>query len=100
MTPERRVKNKVVKLLDAAGAYWFYPVQSGYGRAGIPDIIACMNGQFLGIECKAGKGKTTALQDKELQAIADAGGLTFVINEHNQEELDMYLNQMLRMLAT
>jgi hypothetical protein len=42
-----------------------------------------VNGYFLAIECKAGKGKTTALQDRELVAITKAGGLSVVINEES-----------------
>jgi hypothetical protein len=45
----------------------------------------------MGIECKAGKGKTTALQDRELSKIRDAGGVTFVVNEETIEELKQYL---------
>jgi hypothetical protein len=45
----------------------------------------------MGIECKAGKGKTTALQDRELSKIRDAGGVTFVVNEETIEELRQYL---------
>ena len=92
MTPEKKVKNKVVALLKDAGAYCFYPVAGGFGSAGIPDIIACYMGRFFAIECKAGKGKTTALQDRNIAQIKDAGGLAIVVNEENlmdvQEILD------------
>jgi Holliday junction resolvase len=81
MTPERKVKAKVSKLLKERGAYHFYPVASMYGSAGIPDIIACYQGKFIGIECKAGKGKTTALQEHNLQLIRDAGGISLVVYE-------------------
>jgi Holliday junction resolvase len=81
MTPERKVKAKVSKLLKERGAYHFYPVASMYGSAGIPDIIACYQGKFIGIECKAGKGKTTALQEHNLQQIRDAGGISLVVYE-------------------
>ena len=57
MTPEAKTKQRVRKLLDAAAAYHVNPFGGGYGRAGIPDIIACVNGFFLAVECKAGKGK-------------------------------------------
>ena len=80
-TPESKVKAAVRKVLDANGAYYFLPAANGFGRAGIPDIIACVDGLLLAIECKAGKGKTTAPQDRELAAIAGAGGHTFVIRE-------------------
>jgi len=57
------------------------------GRAGIPDIICCYNGRFIGIECKAGNNITTALQNRELAAIHAAGGFAFVIRETNIGEL-------------
>lgn len=86
-TPEAIVKSKVKKILDEMGIYHFSPVQNGMGRAGIPDIIACYNGRFLGIECKAGKGKTTALQDLELEKIRQAKGFAYVANENNLHDL-------------
>jgi Holliday junction resolvase len=86
-TPEGAVKAAVKKLLDEMGIYHFSPVQNGMGRAGIPDIIGCFRGRFLGIECKAGKGKTTALQDLELEKIRQAKGFAYVVNETNIQDL-------------
>ncbi len=86
-TPENAVKAAVKKLLDEMGIYHFSPVQNGMGRAGIPDIIGCFRGRFLGIECKAGKGKTTALQDLELEKIRQAKGFAYVVNETNIQDL-------------
>ncbi len=71
MTPEAKVKALVVSILKKYGAYYFYPVTGGYGSSGVPDIVACYKGRFLGIECKAGKGKPTALQERNLDAIRD-----------------------------
>jgi hypothetical protein len=45
----------------------------------------------MGIECKAGKGKTTALQDRELSRIREARGVTFVVNEETIADLEQYL---------
>ena len=59
------------------------PPANGFGRAGIPDIVGCLNGRFFAIECKAGKGTTTALQDREISRINDAGGTAIVVNENN-----------------
>lgn len=87
LTPEGRVKARLKKHLDAMGIYNFSPVQNGMGRAGIPDVIGCYEGRFVAFECKAGRGKTTALQDRELAAIQTAKGLAFVINEHNVDNI-------------
>lgn len=93
-TPEKLVKQKVVKLLKAQGVYYFSPMTHGFGRSGVPDIICCIDGKFLGIECKAGSNKPTALQEKEMQAIRDAGGRAVVINEHNLTLLGDLLKEM------
>ena len=93
-TPEKRVKDACVEVLKAFGAYYFFPVMGGYGRSGIPDIIACYKGYFIAIECKAGFNKTTLLQDKELAAIATAGGITLVIREDTVELLQQELRRI------
>ena len=92
-TPEWKVKKAVRLMLDKLGAYHFMPPANGFGRAGIPDIIACMNGHFIAIECKAGKGQTTALQDRELNAVLNAGGTTYIARESNLDELQQLLRE-------
>jgi hypothetical protein len=87
MTPEGKVKKRVKDELDKMGVYHFSPMQNGMGRAGIPDIIGCFEGQFIAIECKAGKGTTTALQERELTRIQNAGGYALVVNEKNINQL-------------
>lgn len=86
-TPEKKVKQRAVAQLKALGAYYFYPVTGGYGSSGVPDIVCCLAGRFIGIECKAGKGKTTELQDKNLREIRAAGGVALVVNELNVDQL-------------
>lgn len=87
MTPEAKVKTRVVALLKAAGAYYFYPVTGGWGNSGVPDIVVCHKGRFIGIECKAGTNKPTKLQQKNLADIAAAGGISLVVNELNIHEV-------------
>jgi len=82
-TPEKVVKDKVVSVLKSEGAYYFFPATHGYGRSGVPDIVACVNGHFLGIECKAGGNKPTALQLKELEDIRRSNGVAVVVDETN-----------------
>ena len=91
MTPEGKVKKKVLEMLTSNGAYYCMPVTGGYGRSGVPDIIACLHGKFLAIECKAGGNKTTALQEKAIADIQKAGGSAMVINEDNFESLEFVI---------
>lgn len=93
MTPEAKVKNKVVKLLKDAGVYYFYASTHGFGRSGVPDLVCCLQGKFVGIECKAGKNKPTPLQEKEMAAIRAAGGTTLVVNEENINDVKELINE-------
>jgi penicillin-binding protein-related factor A (putative recombinase) len=54
-------------------------------------VIGCYNGQFVAFECKAGKGKTTALQERELHNIQLAKGWAFVITELNVDHVEELL---------
>ena len=67
-TPEAKVKAKITKVLREEGVYYFFPATGGYGRSGVPDIVCCVGGAFLGIE---------------LEAIRRAGGVAIVANEEN-----------------
>ena len=63
-TPEVKVKKQIRKLLETSGAYYAMPMGTGYGSSGVPDFLCCVNGKFVAIEAKAGKGEVTALQLK------------------------------------
>ena len=91
MKNERDVKAAVKEILKAAGAWWFMPVASGYGRQGIPDFIACVDGKFLAIETKFGGNTTSPLQKRELEAIELANGTALVIDEGNVQLLPVTL---------
>jgi Holliday junction resolvase len=93
MTPEAKVKKKVAELLKKYKAYYFFPAMGAFGRAGIPDIVGSYRGYFFAVECKAGKGKTTALQEAEIEKIRATGGMAFVINEANLDLLETYLKE-------
>lgn len=95
-TPEKKVKTKVESILRSAGVYYFFPATYGYGRSGVPDIICCVGGRFLAIECKASGGTTTALQDRELLRIRNAGGSTLIINEENTDQVLMAVVTILK----
>ena len=86
-TPEAKVKAKIKAILKAHNIYYAMPIGTGYGNSGVPDFLCCINGHFVAIEAKAGKGVATALQLKNLQAIKTAGGYTCIINETNLENL-------------
>lgn len=86
-TPEAKVKAKIKKILTEHNVYYAMPIGTGYGNSGVPDFLCCVNGKFVAIEAKAGKGMATALQLKNLGEINKAGGYTCIINETNLDYL-------------
>ena len=91
-TPEALVKKRIRKILEDSKAYFAMPIGTGYGNSGVPDFLVCHQGSFIAIEAKAGKGKTTALQESHLAKIRAAGGIALVINEANIIELEDFLH--------
>jgi Holliday junction resolvase len=87
MTPEAKVKKKVVDVIKKNGAYYFFPATGGYGRSGVPDVVCCYRGYFVAIECKAGINKPTPLQEAEMAKIRQAHGFTLVVNEDNIDDV-------------
>ena len=94
MTPEAKVKLKIHAALKASGAYAVNYIGGQYAKSGTPDILACLDGTFIGIEAKAGSNKPTALQIQSLSQIDKAGGLALVINEKNLDYLTLCLSNI------
>ena len=93
-TPEAKVKAKIKDLLKQHGIYYAMPVGTGYGNSGVPDFLCCVQGHFLAVEAKAGKGRATALQLKHIGQIQAQGGTALIINEENIDELNTLLEQL------
>lgn len=91
-TPEGAVKEAVRKLFDEYEVWYFMPATHGYGRSGVPDFIGCYQGRLIAVEAKAGNKQPTALQQREIRRIQEAGGYALVINEENLHELRALLN--------
>lgn len=93
MTPEGKVKHAVKKLLVEHGAYYFMPVQTGYGAPAL-DFYVCLRGRFLAIETKAPKKKPTPRQLVVINDIKAAGGDAIVVDgTDDYKELKQWLTQ-------
>ena len=74
---ERDIIIAIKIYLASLGSDVFFWKEHGgpYGTSGIPDIICCYKGRFLGLEAKLPGGKLTALQRRALDKINAAGGI-------------------------
>lgn len=88
MTPEGKVKADIKKWLKDRGAYFFMPVQTGYGATTL-DFLVCLNGRFIGIEAKAPGKQASARQRLVMDAIREANGDSCCVD--SVEALEEYL---------
>lgn len=73
---ERDIVEAIKKYLASLGSNVFFWKEHGgpYGTSGVPDIICCYRGRFLGLECKLPTGRLTELQKRAINKINIAGG--------------------------
>lgn len=77
---EADIVKAILKYLRTAPGCFCWKEHGGmYGTAGIPDIIACIEGRFFGFEVKTEDGKTTKLQEATIRKILAAGGVALVV---------------------
>ena len=77
---EKDIVSSILKFLKSFPNCFTWKEHGGmYGTAGIPDIIACINGKFYAFEVKTAIGKTTALQDATIRKIISCGGHAYVV---------------------
>lgn len=96
MTPEDKLKAKIVRKMREMEA-WVYTVpRSRFGRAGIPDILAVFQDRFIAIEVKRPDGKgsytITPTQASNLAQIGRQGGHAFLVD--SEAKLQALIEQM------
>lgn len=93
MAQEKNFENKIKAELKNRGA-WFVKYWGGgeFTKAGVPDILCCYKGRFIGIEVKASKGKLSELQRYNLKKIDEADGVALCLFPQDFEEFKVLLN--------
>lgn len=77
---EADIVRAILKYLKTVPGCFAWKEHGGmYGTAGIPDIICCYKGRFLGLEVKTETGKPTALQEATIRKILGCDGIAQVV---------------------
>lgn len=79
MAGEKQFENKIKKFLKDNGCWFVKYFANRNTRAGVPDLLACVNGYFVAIEVKAENGKPSELQLWNVEQIRKAGGIAIVL---------------------
>ena len=75
---EKNIENRIKTYLRSKGAYCVKYHGNQFSQVGVPDLLVCYKGMFLGIEVKNETGRTSPLQDVNIKQIEKAGGISFV----------------------
>lgn len=79
MAGEKNFENKIKKFLKENGCWFVKYFANRNTRAGVPDLLACVNGYFVAIEVKGPTGKPSELQLWNVEQIRKAGGIAIVL---------------------
>ena len=75
---EQDIQKKIKDWLEKQGAYVVKVISAS--KAGVPDLLVCYKGRFIGIEVKTPKTKTNVsdLQNHNIELIHKANGYAIV----------------------
>lgn len=79
-------ENKVKAFLKERGCWVLKTWSNGVQREGVPDLLVCCKGVFLGVELKNEVGKPSELQLWNIKKIREAGGIAIVLYPDQYEE--------------
>ena len=77
-TPEALLTKSIRHLLNSAGVFHYKAWGGPMSAPGVPDIIGCFKGRFIGIEVKAPKGVVSSYQQNFIDRINEAGGIGII----------------------
>lgn len=88
--PESKLQRKIQDAIKLKGYFVFKVHGSEFMMAGLPDLIVCADGYFIGLEVKlpSTRSNTSARQDYVHGLITQAGGKAAVVCSP-QEALDV-----------
>lgn len=83
---EQTIQHNIIKFLESKGHYVVKVIQAS--KAGVPDLLACINGRFVGLEVKKpDKVKNTSkLQVYNLEKIKESGGRGYIVSSVKEVE--------------
>ena len=77
---EKEIVAQIMRYLKTVPICFAWKTHGGmYGTAGLPDVICCYRGRFVGLEVKTPSGKLTKLQETTLRRIQAAKGQAFKV---------------------
>jgi len=92
---EAQFQSKVIKFLQEQGI-WFIKYWGGgrYTRAGVPDLLCCIDGLFVAIELKTNYGRVSKLQAYTIEQINSSGGIGIVLRPKQFKAFKQWIKEV------
>lgn len=92
MQPEAKIGKKIREYIEGAGGFVFKVHGGPQMMAGLPDLVCCIQGLFVGIEVKQPGQNPTARQVFVHNLIRRSGG--HVVVAHSVEEASVFIENL------
>jgi hypothetical protein len=83
---ESKIQRQILDYLDTVPCLYVIKVITASTR-GVPDLVICYRGRFIGLEVKSTLNKATQIQMWNLLRITGAGGIGAVVRSVNDVKL-------------
>lgn len=92
---EKNFENRVKQFLREQGC-WYVKYWGGgqFTRAGVPDLLICCNGHFIGAEIKGPTGRPSEMQLYAIDQIRKAGGYADVLYPDEFHEFKKLITEL------
>lgn len=94
MAAEKQFETRIKRYLDSKGCWYVKFFANRNTKVGVPDILACCGGVFVGIEVKGPCGRPSELQLYNCRRINKAGGVAAVVWPDDFDQLKSIIDTL------
>ena len=91
MAQEKHFENRIKEFIKSEGGWCVKFFANAFTKAGVPDLLCCINGYFVAVEVKAESGRPSPLQIKNCDQIREAGGFSFILYPSGFEDFKLFV---------
>lgn len=91
---EKTFQSKLIKLIEKNNGYVVKFNASAISKIGVPDLLACINGKFVGLEVKKENGKPSEIQLWNIEQIKKSGGIAMVVKPSDYENIEKLIEKL------
>ena len=94
---ENNITKRIKDFLKSKDIWHVKYFANAFTAVGVPDILACVKGHFVGIEVKTDEGRLSEIQKYQADKITQSGGSWFCVRpctfEVFKKDIEMLLNR-------